>query len=309
MFSKSKSLLRASSLVMLGALAIGCGDDDDDVAGGGGNPDGSVIGGGGNGDGGTPSTGVNPLATVPYTGTLVTILGTTPADKIGVSHELEVLNNDTGAPFSPAIKTTSAAGTGAISFKSIEGKSALHVVGVGAAGVADSTYDTFIVNIDSKTPDSLIRISSAGTLALAEQTGGFVGKADRAALGATIYWSPGGKRMGTVGCAKVYLDGQTTPDLTQDQRYNGTRGLPLTLEQQAQTTRGGRFYIANMTKGKHKVKVTLDDGASFLGSEIEFLVPATRADAKSPTKSVIVQLGVDIDLPANPTKDTCVDPT
>ena len=36
---------------------------------------------------------------------------------------------------------------------------------------------------------------------------------------------------------------------------------------QQQTLRSGRFYIANATVGTHKLKVSLDDGKTFIGGD------------------------------------------
>lgn len=292
MFFKSKVL--PSAMLIMGALALGCGDDSSDDDDGTTQP---------TPDGGTPSGQL-----VQYDGTLVSILGTSKADAIPTPHELQLLDNTTGQPLNPPVKTTSASGTGAISFKGPAGVHMLQVVGVGPANAGTSTYDTVIVNADSAKPDPLIRISTAGTLGLAEGSGGFMSKPDRAALGASIYWTLNGVRKDTIGCAKVFLDGATAPDTAQDQRYNGASGLPTTLEKQSQTLSSGRFYIANITEGSHKLKVTLDNGATFLGNEVSFVVPYSRAEAIGPTKAMIVLLSVDIEAPTNPTPAGCVDP-
>jgi hypothetical protein len=307
MFLNSK-YLRASSLLVIGALSFGCGDDDGDdkPAGNGGTPDGGVDSGIGNGNGdsgtSTPSTG----ETATYNATLVSILAVDTTMKIPTSHNIELLDNETGAPFSPPIKTTSAQDTGVISVQAPKKPFMVKVTGVGSGPM--STYDAVIVN-NYPVLDPLVRISSSGTLTLAEGSGRFTSKPDRAALGATIYWAPGGVRKGTIGCAKVQLDGETTPNVDQDQRYNGTTGLPgpitcaagteATCTPITQTLTSGRFYIANITKGKHSVKVTMD-GTTIIGEE-SFVVPYVRTDASSETKAVIVQLGVDIDTPTNPT--------
>lgn len=297
MSSNFKFALRSSGVLVLSALALACGGDDSSTP----TPaaDASTGGGGDAGTGGTVGE------TVQYNATLVTILGTSVADKIDVSHKVEAVDNVTGASFSPPLTTMTGAGTGTISLKVPKKPFALKVTGVGTG--PDSTYDAVIVN-NYPQLDPLVRISSSGTLTLAEGSGGFISAPDRAALGATIYWTPGGVRKGTVGCAKVQLDGSVTPDLTQDQRYNGKSGLPSTLDKQPQTLSSGRFYIANITKGTHKVKVTVDNGATFLGDENSISIPYTRSEASGETKAVIVETGIDIDTPTNPTPAGCVDP-
>jgi len=302
---QTKLAILPSALLVLGAMSIGCGDDDDNK----GNLDGGTLldaSMNGGGDGGTTPTG-----TVDYEGTLVGILAMNTSAPIAASHQVEVLNNDTGAPLNPPITTVSAPVTGKISLKLPAGKNMLLIKGVGT-----DTYDTVIVNADTKTNDPLIRISNSGTLALAEGSGGFVSKPDRTPVTGSVYHAPGGVRMGTVGCAKIFLDGKTVNDTESDQRYNAASGLPGKFECTAadvmctpvqQTGSGGRFYIANMTPGRHTIKASIDNGATAI-AEASFFIPFTRSQATSTTKSVLVQIGLDVDRPANPTPAGCTAP-
>jgi len=182
---------------------------------------------------------------------------------------------------------------------------AIYIKGVGEAGGATSTYDTVMVNINLDSGDQLLRISSAGTLSLAEMSGDFKAKQDRAAVTGAVYFSPKMVRKGAVGCAKIYVDGNADPTAHDfDQRYMGSNPLPARLEVQDQTSRRGQFYIANMTTGMHTLKVTLDDGVTFI-AEQKIFVPFTRDEASSETKSMLVQVGIDVDVAANPTPASC----
>jgi len=298
-------VLVPSVLLALSAISFACGEDAE-------------------GDTGSTETGAQPSTggsgkpaaageTYQYNGTLVSILATDESMRIGIPHLIELRNNDTGAPLVPPISTMSAAGTGAISFKTPKGVlNQFWVRGTGEG--SDGTYDTVLVNATSERPDKLIRISTGGLIGLAEGSAGYVGKPDRASLGGSVYWSPDKLRKGTVGCAKVYLDDATGPDLAQDQRYNGASGLPApisctepagTCVAQTETLSSGRFYFGNITKGTHTLKVSLDDGKTFIGEPTKFFVPYTRAEASSPTKNLIVQIALDMDYPANPTLPTC----
>lgn len=290
------SLRMLSCALVSSALCLACGDDDGGKA-----TDKSPVTAA---DGGVEYT--------VYNGTLVSILATDESMRIGIPHSIEVRNNETSAPFDPPITTTSAPGTGAISYMSPKGiVKQLWVRGTGTG--PDATYDTVLVNASSETTDKLIRIASAGLVTIAEGSAGFKGRPERAALAGGIYWTLNKTRMGTVGCAKVYLDDATQPDTEQDQFYNGASGLPVprTCPEPAgscvslvQTLSGGRFYFGNIKVGRHTVKVSFDDGKTFVG-ETKVFVPYSRAEASSETKNVLVQMAVDLEGPANPTPAGC----
>jgi hypothetical protein len=303
MFFNSKFALIPSALMVLGALAVGCGDDDDDTNGSV-KPDGGTLidaSMGGGGDAGGGGTGPGPLTAL--SGTLVPILAVDKSAPIAVPHVVEILNSATGKPYSPAITGTTTATTGNITIQAPADPVTIWIKGVMQGDT--NTYDTVITNSRRSSGDDLLRISSAGTLSLANQSGGFVNNPDRAALTGSVYWSQSGVRKGTVGCAKIYVDGKTTNDTDQDQLYNAASGLPTTYAMQQQTLRAGRFYIANATVGTHKLKVSLDDGKTFVGPEVTVIVPFGRKDASSPTKAVLVQVGIDIEGTANPTPAAC----
>jgi len=281
--------------LILSALWFACGDDGGGEATKSATPD--AVGGG---------------EFFVYNGTLVSILAVDETMRIGVPHLIELRNNETGAPFDPPITTMSAPETGAISYRSPKGiVKQLWVRGTGTG--TDATYDTVLVNASSETSDKLIRIASSGLVSIAEGSAGFKGRSDRAALAGGIYWTPNKTRMDTVGCAKVYLDGATGPDVEQDQFYNAANGLPAprTCPEPAggcvpvsQTLSGGRFYFGNVKVGNHTLKVSLDDGKTFVG-ETKIFVPYSRAEAASPSKNVLVQMAIDLDVPANPTPAGC----
>jgi hypothetical protein len=291
--------------MVLGALAVGCGDDSGG-GNGGGVDSGTLLdaGGGGGGDagGGGGSAAPGPLSD--FSGTLVSILAVDTSLKIETPHLVELLNPTTGKPYIPTISGMTAQGTGTITLKAPPDPLMLWIHGVG-----DETYDTVINGQRRNSGDMLLRISSAGTSMSAAATGGFTARPDRAAATVTIYWSQNGLRKGTIGCAKYYLDGQTTNDASQDQLYSAGSGLPVPLAKQSQTLTSGRTYIANATIGTHKMKVSLDDGKTFIGQELSFVVPFSRAEASSNTKAVLVQFGFDVEGDKNPTPAGCVDPT
>jgi len=306
MFSKSKYALIPSALMVLGAFAVGCGDDDSTETDSGGKPiiDASMGDGGGGGvdAGGGGASGPAPAPLTDFSGTLVTILAIDTSSKIGTPHLVELLNPQ-GKPYNPTISGMTAATAGTITLKAPADPLSIWIHGAGT-----DTYDTVIQAARRTSGDMLLRISSAGTLTAANNSGGFMNKPDRAALAGTVYWTKGGLRMGTVGCAKIYVDGKTENDASQDQLYNAASGLPTTIDKQSQTLSAGRFYIANATVGPHKLKVSLDDGKTFIGTETSVLVPFPRSEASSQTKAVLVQIGVDIEGAANPTLPTCKDP-
>jgi len=281
-------VLRSSAVLLLCAPVVGCGDDDSTPTDAGTKPgaDGAVS------------------DTYTYRGTLVSIFATDPSGAIAVPHLIEQLDNDTGKPLVPPVTTMSAAGTGAIVFTGPRGKHITYVHGTGTGN--ESTVDTVLVNADpSDIDDPLIRISSAGLSGVASGSAGFTAKPDRAGLTGAVYWLKDHKRAGTIGCAKIYIDGATGPDLEQDQRYNAPSGLPVPLDQQSQTAAGGVFYFANAKEGKHTIKVSLDDGKTFVGEETSLFIPFSNAEAMSDYKGVLVQMAYYVEAPTNPTPKDC----
>jgi hypothetical protein len=282
------SSLSSSSLLLLGALALGCGDDA-----------------GGSKDAGTPPGGDGAVAQtlVTYNGTLVPILAVDTTAPVAVPHLIELLDNTTGQPLVPPVSTMSVAGTGAIALTGPRGQHIMYVHGTGTG--SEGTTDTVLLNADVDIHDPLIRISTAGLGPIAGQTGGFTEVPDRAALTGAVYWLVDNKRMGTIGCAKVYLDGLTAPDTDSGQLYTGASGLPVPLSMQSQTLKTGVFYFANIKPGAHTMKVSLDEGKTFIGEETKFYIPFPRSQAKSETKAVLAQLAFYVRGPSNPTPSTC----
>jgi hypothetical protein len=187
----------------------------------------------------------------------------------------------------------------------------IHVTGSGTT--KDDTYDSLSLSApDSK--DDLIRISLVGTVATAESTGGFKSDPTKVAIGGAVYRVDStGKRVGTIGCAQIYMDGDAHPKEGVDQRY--VQGvLPTTWETRQKTERTGKFYFGNVDKGEHTFKVSVDGGKTFLklrptegGENIDALpvkVPFVRNDAKGPYKSFLVLFGIDVPG-ADPTPSDC----
>jgi len=298
-----------SALVALSCLSLGaagCGEDEKDKpageadAGGGDNGGANAAGDGGNGGGGG--------GTYDASFTLVPITAVDDSNPVATPHKIEVLDAVTGAPLSPAIEATSAAGTGKFTLKGLPKGQAISIYaeGVGDAEEAASTYDTILVNFNPNGGDPLFRISTKGLLGVVPASAGFMVRQDRAAAAGSVYWAPdSGARKGSVGCAKVCINGALpTEDL--DVRFiPPNQTLPTTLDKQSQTSRSGRFYAGNLPKGKHTLAASVDDCKTTLAPPVEFSVPFTRDEAKSEVKAVILQLFIDLDLPANPTPASC----
>jgi hypothetical protein len=219
-------------------------------------------------------------------------------------HEVELLDAKTGAAL-PGFKTTSTSG-GRYAFKNVPGdvEIALHATGVGPVTESGSTYDT-ISFFSPNTGDNLLRVSSVGTAGLTGMAAGFTPAEDRAALSGAVYQvNDSGRRVGAIGCAKIYLDDLPHPAPGLDQRYNASSGIPTTLARLDNTLAGaGRFYIGNLTKGEHKLRVSLDDGKTFIAERSVFL-GRSRQEAGSPFKSILYLVGIDIKGP-NPTRPDC----
>jgi hypothetical protein len=249
--------------------------------------------------GGDASTGA------PASGTLVSVLANDESGFIATPHTIHVLRAEDGAPFSPPLQVTTSAANGRFTLPAIPGDVpiTLHVVGNGPLNDPTSTYDALKLDFDA-TRDRLLRISSVGTASVGETTGAYTGLQDRSELGVTVYFTSAGQRAGVVGCAKAFLDADPNAAADADLRYVARTGLPTTLAQQPSTLRSsGRFQFGNVPSGVHTVRVSVDDGATFIAEQTVY-VPFTRAEAEGPYKSV--HAVVDIEVPGpDPTPVNC----
>jgi len=285
--------------------ALGCGEDEDPEGDGGGG--GNDAGTGGE-DGGTGCTGTRPDRML----TLIQVLGQDENAFISTPHKVQLLHLD-GTKFDPPVEAMSnTMGKFTAKGQPCGTEAWIHVPGVGPASDNMSTYDSLSLSAPDS-GDNLIRISTVGTAATAETTGKFTSDPERIAIGAAVYTVDGtGRRTGSVGCAKVYMDGDMHPAPNTDQRYiSGV--LPTTWDVLSMTQRSGKFYFGNVVKGNHTFKVTMDDGATFLdlrqpdgstAKSVTINVPFARKDATSEFKSFLVLFGVDV-VGGNPTPASC----
>lgn len=286
--------LSSTFAAALALSAFGC--EDSSPSG-----DGATNGGGP----GTSGQG-SPQTRAPYDieGCVVSVLANDCSGALPAPHEIELLNARTGEPL-PGFKTTSGSG-GKYAFKNVPGdiEVAVHAKGVGPADVAGSTYDSIAVHVP-ESGDNLMRVSSVGTAGLAGAAAGFTPADDKAALSGAVYQvNDQGRRVGAIGCAKVYLDDEPHPALSADQRYNASSGIPTTLTELQQTlANSGRFYFGNLSKGEHKLRVSLDEGRTFIAEKTVF-VGKSRQEAASPFKAILYLVGIDVKGP-NPTTATC----
>lgn len=245
-----------------------------------------------------------PPTTIDIDGCIVSVLATDCGGGLPVPHEVELVNAKTGQPL-PGFKTTSAPG-GKYAFKNVPGdiEIAVHAIGVGPVGDSSSTYDSIALYV-REAGDNLLRVSSVGTAGIAGTAADFTPNDDKAALSGAVYQVDAkGKRIGQIGCAQIYLDDLPHPATSVAQRYNAANGIPTTLRRLDKTlTNSGRFYFGNLPKGQHTLRVTLDDGKTFIAERSVF-VGKTRAEAGSPYKSVLYLVGIDVEGP-NPTPTGC----
>lgn len=278
-----------STAALCGALSISCGDESED---------------GDSGDTGDNNAQGEEMVT--KTLTLVPITALDDSAPIADVHHVSFLDSTTGLAFNPAVEGDTTAGTGKITITAPKRISDVYIVGVARTPVETSTYDTVILNTDPAAGETLLRISSQGTASLAGSVAGYAARDDRASFSGAIYWAPDGAIKGAVGCAKVYLDDNTGNAEDEDQRYVGPNRLPTTYAKLDHTLRGGSFFFGNMTKGKHKVRVSVDNGKTFIPeAEVSFNVTVARQDAKSPFKSVLYQLPIYVKTPTNPMPADC----
>ena len=284
------------TVLMAGLLMGACGGTDDPSPPPGGAP--TNPGGGGAMNPGAPA------ATFDLQGCVVSVLATDCGSGLPAPHEVELLNAATGEPL-PGFTTRSASG-GKYSFKDVPSdvELAIHAIGVGAAEEGGSTYDS-IAFYNPAAGDELLRVSSVGTAGLAGMTAAFTPSQDRVALSGTVYQvNEQGRRIGTVGCAQVFVDSEPHPAARFDQRYNASSGIPTTLAKLQQTlASSGRFYFGNVEPGMHTLKVSMDGGKSFI-LERKLFLGKVRREASSPFKALLYLVGLDI-KGANPTPAAC----
>lgn len=258
-------------------------------------------------DGGTSDAGSNPPSNsgVP---TLVSILAGDPSGFIATPHTIYGLMASNGQPLSPPLQVTTSPNDGTFAIPPLPSIPALpltlHAVGQGSATNPSGTFDALKLDYDAS-KDALLRIQTVGTATIVQTTGGYTAKSDRAELMVSVFYSDAtGKRVGTVGCAKAFLDGDANAAAEADLRYVAASRLPTTLAQLPWTLRSkGALWFGNISKGAHTLRVSIDDGASFL-AEVPFYVPITRAEALGEVKAVHIELDVDVPGP-NPTPASC----
>jgi hypothetical protein len=199
-----------------------------------------------------------------------------------------------------------AEGAGTFSFKKVSRKPGvwIHVIGAGPASVKESTYDSLSLSAPDS-GDTLIRISTVGTASIAETTGKFTADKEKIAIGGAVYQIDNtGKRIGSVGCAQIFLDDNTTPPAEGADplatRYVASSGLPAPLGTTSPAINktlagaaGGKFFIGNVSKGKHTFKASLDGGKTFI-AEAEIFIPFTRNEATGEFKNFLTLIALDV---------------
>ncbi len=287
-----KNTLLVSALVAMGSFAaIGCGDDGDKGsetpdAGGGGTP-----GGGADGGGGGASCSGKKLT---WSGTLVPVLDQNTSNPIKTPHKIVALDNETGQPLAGGMYSAmTSASNGAWEIKDIpmDKPIAFHTAGQGDA--MTGFYDAITINVTCETaPEPLSRISAAGTATLAEMAAGYMAKPDAAGLSVGVYHVVNRQRIGTIGCVKAVLDDSEAATKAADLRYVPAGGIPSATATMSEKVRGAMLF-GNIPKGKHKLKFTVDNGATYFG-ETEINIFRSRSEADSQFKSVLFFLGIEV---------------
>jgi hypothetical protein len=238
----------------------------------------------------------------PWEGTLIKQLGTSAADFVAEQHALSLVSAE-GPEAPPPFVFATTNQVGGFSVQPPDRRDYwLHVAGNGSAGAPESTNDSLTLWAP-RSGDTLARIGNVGTAGVFETTAGFSASADRVAIQGTVYRvDPTGKRTGTIGCAKIYLDNLASPALDVAQRYvSGT--LPAPLHSLERTERSGRWFFGNVAPGLHTFRVSVDDGQTFLATKTVY-VPFARKDARGDAKAMMVFMGIDVPG-ADPTPANC----
>lgn len=290
-----KNTLLVSALVAMGSIAaIGCGDDGDKgnetVDGGGATPGGGMMGGGGDGGGAESCAGKKRT----WSGTLVPVLDQNTNNPIKTPHKIVALDNETGQPLEGGkYSAMTSASNGAWEIKDVpmDKPIAFHTAGQGDA--MTGFYDAVTINVKCDTaPEPLSRISAAGTATLAEMAAGYTAKPEAAGLSVGVYHVVNGQRLGTIGCVKAVLDDSEEATKAADLRYVPAGGIPSATATMSEKVRGAMLF-GNIPKGKHKLKFTVDNGATYFG-ETEINIFRSRSEAESQFKSILFFLGIEV---------------
>lgn len=238
--------------------------------------------------------------------TLLSLLSQGASDPFTTPLEVLALDSTTGQPLEPPVRATSEAGTGRVVLD-IDPESnvpSLQVVGAGSG--EEDAHDSVHLNFVAEYEPGLLWVGQNGLADLPATTGEYQDRADRAPLMGAIYWHrKDGPREGTVGCAKVFLDGSSSEmDDDSDQRYVAENGLPTSPSRLTQTLPTGGFHFGNLTTGRHTLRVSVDGGQSFLGAE-EFVVSRARQDALGPSPNILYVLSIDLEAESDPTPEDC----
>lgn len=297
-----KKTFVVSAFVACGALAaIGCGDSKDDPDDNGGDKeDAGTPGGGGTDDAGGSSAGT----TRTWSGTLVQVLAQDTSAPIKTPHKITAVDNETGTPIEGGKFSTMTSGNdGTWTLKDVPMDKPIAFNLEGAGSATDGTYDAVTINVTNNSVDEpLTRVSAAGTATLAEQAAGYKANQDAAGLSIGVYHVVNKKRQAIIGCVKAVLDDSDEKTKAADLRYVTAQGLPSANQPMTEASRGAMLF-GNIPKGKHKVKLTVDDGKTYFG-ETEFTIFKSRAEAVSAFKSILFFMAIDV--PENKTPASCM---
>ncbi|HEX5656639.1 MAG TPA: hypothetical protein VFX59_05560, partial [Polyangiales bacterium] len=248
----------SSALLVLGAFAFGCGDDDggDDSP----NPtiDGSVDSGNGNGDAGPASDASTPIATndpvVKADGKmdLLVVITAPSGEPPAPGYVVTALDNDTGASLNI---TGTTSGTGKVSLSGLPvGKKVTFKV----TGQAPSTIDTYSANYPTEIGggEETVRVvpkaSSDIVPTLLSDTASnytFTPDATKGPISGAVYaWSADKKRQ-LVGCATIKMDNNAGEPI----RYFGPMNLPQAGFAKT-SPNNSRYYIGNTNTGKQTIR-------------------------------------------------------
>jgi hypothetical protein len=237
-----------------------------------------------------------------WRGTLISWLGADESAFVSRPHQIELISVESGLRFQPPVITVTDT-IGKFRLQVPDSRPHwVHVLGQGPATDPQSTYDSLTLWVPAS-GDTLVRIAVVGTAATAETTGQFTARPDHVSVQGTVYRvDVRGRRVGMIGCAKIFLDNLPSPALSADQRYFD-EVLPTLLDRQNRTQRTGKWYFGNVAPGRHTFKASVDDGQSFLAQTTAY-VPVARQDASGAFKHVVVILDIDVPGP-DPTPASC----
>ena len=288
-----RALLIPSAVVLFGALAFACGDEEDGEGDTGGNAGGTT--GGGECD---------PTVLKPYKTKTV---DATDTEMSVANVKVEVIDDETGLSLNPpSTFMSNAAGDVTLMVNPCK---PFGIKAHAASGHTD-TYSYHARQERSGTAEALVRMGGDNASVLVPMLAIYDVKDDRAPAAGAVYWkTPKMEYYDVVGCAQIEYENGAIP-ADWELRFFADR-LPSSLADwplEKGTRKGdGRFFVGNAAPGKHTFTAKVN--GNVIGTADIVIFPRTTGSTMvSGHPANLFLAGIYIDAPegaTNPTPANC----